>query len=81
MRTHGRSHVVNGRTGQQMPLDVAILEEMDKHSERYAIIERLGASTLRVALIQGTEDPFKETTPQLEQVITQTLQQIKDWSS
>ncbi|MDQ0722831.1 pimeloyl-ACP methyl ester carboxylesterase [Paenibacillus sp. W4I10] len=115
MRTHGRSHVVNGRTGQQMPLDMAILEDLDKHSKRYAIIDRLASSTLRVALIQGTEDPqrlrdgsaslvqarpdipwhqipegnhtfntvhpFKETTPQLEQAITQTLQQIKDWSS
>lgn len=115
MRTHGSSHVVNGRTGQQMPLDVAILEDLDKHSERYAVIDRLASSSVRVALIQGTADgqrlrdgsaalvqarpdipwhqipdgnhtfntvhPFKETTPQLEQVITLTLQQIKDWNS
>lgn len=41
MRTHGRSHVTNGRTGQQMPLDVSILEDLDAHKERYAIIDRL----------------------------------------
>ncbi|SHN79229.1 Lysophospholipase, alpha-beta hydrolase superfamily [Paenibacillus sp. ov031] len=56
MRTHGRSHVTNGRTGQQMPLDVSILEDLDAHKERYAIIDRLASSPLRVALIQGTED-------------------------
>ncbi|MGC5776870.1 alpha/beta hydrolase family protein [Paenibacillus pabuli] len=113
MRTHGRSHVTNARTNQQMPLDVSILEDLEKYKERYAIIDRLASSSLRVALFQGTEDsqrlqdgsaalvrvrpdipwhqiaggnhtfntvhPFQETTPQLEQVITETLGQIAVW--
>ncbi|WP_440116069.1 alpha/beta hydrolase family protein [Paenibacillus sp. QZ-Y1] len=114
MRTHGRSHVINGRTGQQMPLDVCIIDDLEQHRERYAIIDRLSSSPLRVALIQGTEDgkrlrdgsaalvqarpdipwhqipggnhtyntvhPFTGTTPQLEQVITETLRQLEAWS-
>ncbi|MDR6726827.1 alpha-beta hydrolase superfamily lysophospholipase [Paenibacillus amylolyticus] len=114
MRTHGRSYVTNGRTGQQMPLDVLILDDLDQHKARYAIIERLTQSTLPVVLIQGTEDsarlregsstlvqarhdipwlqipggthtfntvhPFQETTPQLEQAISETRRQIDEWN-
>lgn len=56
MRENGRSYVMNGRTGQQMPLDVAILEDMDRHKERYDILGRIPTASFKVALIQGSDD-------------------------
>lgn len=56
MREQGRSHVENTRTGQQLPLDVVILEDLERNKEQYAIIERLATSPLQAVLIQGTED-------------------------
>lgn len=57
MRRNGRSHVLNGRTGQQMPLDKVILEDLERQRERYDLLGRLACSKdFPVALIQGTED-------------------------
>lgn len=56
MRELGRSHVENTRTGQQLPLDVIILEDLERNQGQYAIIDRLAASSLPAVLIQGTED-------------------------
>ncbi|MGG6312592.1 alpha/beta hydrolase family protein [Paenibacillus macerans] len=58
MRTAGRSYVVNGRTGQRMPLDKAILDDLERQRGRYDIIPRLTAAgpLFPVVLIQGTED-------------------------
>ncbi|AWB46788.1 alpha/beta hydrolase [Paenibacillus sp. CAA11] len=56
MREQGRSYVLNGRTGQQMPLDVVILEDLEQQRERYDIVSRLSKSTFPAILIQGTAD-------------------------
>jgi predicted esterase len=56
MREKGRSYVLNGRTQQQMPLDVEILEDMAANAERFNIMERAKIGELPIALIQGTED-------------------------
>lgn len=56
MRENGRSYVLNGRTGQQMPLDVAILKDMDRQHERYNILGRISSATFKIALIQGSDD-------------------------
>ncbi|WP_042201470.1 alpha/beta hydrolase family protein [Paenibacillus camerounensis] len=56
MRTAGRSHVLNGRTGQQMPLDAVILEDLERQAERYNILERMKSARFPAILIQGTED-------------------------
>lgn len=56
MRENGRSCVMNGRTGQQMPLDVVILEDMNRQHERYNILGRISSATFKIALIQGSDD-------------------------
>lgn len=56
MVTNGRAYIQNARTNQDMPLDVVILEDIDKHRQRYDIIERAPSSTLPIVLLQGTED-------------------------
>lgn len=59
MRKNGRSFAQNGRTGQQMPLDVAILDDLEHHKERYDILERLTKVSFPIVLIQGTKDEVR----------------------
>lgn len=60
MRRNGRSYVLNGRTNQQMPLDVVIIEDLEQQKERYDIIGRLSRhKDFPVVLIQGSEDGAK----------------------
>ncbi|AIQ11120.1 alpha/beta hydrolase family protein [Paenibacillus durus] len=56
MREKGRAYVLNGRTGQQMPLDAVILEDLERQKERYNIIERMRTAKFPVTLIQGSND-------------------------
>ena len=56
MRATGRSYTLNGRTKQMMPLDLEILEDMERNQERFDIIGRVSGATFPIALIQGTED-------------------------
>ncbi|WP_025690724.1 alpha/beta hydrolase family protein [Paenibacillus zanthoxyli] len=56
MREKGRAYVLNGRTGQQMPLDAVILEDLERQKERYNIIERMRTAKFPVTLIQGSKD-------------------------
>lgn len=56
MRVHGRAHVLNGRTGQQMPLDAVILEDLERQADRYNILARMKTASFPVVLIQGSED-------------------------
>ncbi|WP_410770846.1 alpha/beta hydrolase [Fontibacillus sp. BL9] len=56
MRHAGRSYVLNGRTGQQMPLDRVILDDLDLQRNRYDILGRMASSHFPVVLIQGSED-------------------------
>jgi len=53
----GRIHVSNQRTGQAMPLDKTLLEDLDRHSALLDIEE--AAQTLRMPwlLVHGTADP------------------------
>jgi pimeloyl-ACP methyl ester carboxylesterase len=59
MKSKGRSYVYNGRTQQQMPLDLVILEDMKEHQDRYHILERVKSAKTPIALIQGSEDSQK----------------------
>ncbi|MNI06958.1 Alpha/beta hydrolase family protein [compost metagenome] len=60
MRRNGRSYVLNGRTNQQMPLDVIIIEDLERQQERYDILGRLSHHRdFPVVLIQGSEDGAK----------------------
>lgn len=56
MRTTGSTYTLNGRTKQNMPLDLEILEDMESNSERFNIIGRISGAAFPIALIQGTED-------------------------
>lgn len=57
MREFGRSYVMNGRTGQQMPLDKIILDDLNLQHERYDILGRMAhGSQFPAVLIQGSED-------------------------
>ncbi|SEU29237.1 S9 family peptidase [Paenibacillus sp. NFR01] len=56
MREKGRSHVLNGRTGQQMPLDAVLLDDLERHAARYNLLERMKDAHFPVILIQGSED-------------------------
>ncbi|MNC32670.1 hypothetical protein D3C75_810320 [compost metagenome] len=48
--------MLNGRTGQQMPLDAVLIEDLERQAERYNILERMKSASFPVILIQGTED-------------------------
>lgn len=56
MREKGRTHVLNGRTGQQMPLDAVIIEDLEQQAERYNLMERMKQARFPAVLIQGSED-------------------------
>ncbi|GIQ67917.1 alpha/beta fold hydrolase [Xylanibacillus composti] len=56
MREGKRAYVTNARTGQQLPLDPVILEDLEANRERFAIVERITTAQVPIALIQGTED-------------------------
>ncbi|MEW9698027.1 alpha/beta hydrolase family protein [Paenibacillus sp. SI8] len=56
MRERGRSYTLNGRTKQQMPLDLVILEDMEQNADRYDLIGRVKEAVFPITLIQGTED-------------------------
>ncbi|MZQ81781.1 alpha/beta fold hydrolase [Paenibacillus sp. 5J-6] len=56
MRTAGRTFTLNGRTKQNMPLDLEILEDMESNRGRFDIIGRISGAAFPIVLIQGTED-------------------------
>lgn len=56
MRSQGRSYVLNGRTGQQMPLDAVIIEDLELQAERYNLLERMKEAAFPAILIQGSQD-------------------------
>jgi pimeloyl-ACP methyl ester carboxylesterase len=56
MRAAGRTYTMNGRTKQNMPLDLEILEDMEHNRERFDIVGRISTANFPIALIQGTED-------------------------
>ncbi|WP_410513374.1 alpha/beta hydrolase [Paenibacillus sp. BR2-3] len=56
MKDKGRAYVLNGRTGQQMPLDAIILEDLEQQQERYNLLKRMEHSTFPAILIQGSQD-------------------------
>jgi uncharacterized protein len=55
-RREGRVHVLNGRTGQQMPLDLALLEDLE--ANRASLDPEAAASRVRVPwlIVHGGDD-------------------------
>lgn len=56
MRRHGRTVTINARTNQEMPLDVEILDDLERNESRFNLIRRTRSVKLPIVLIQGTED-------------------------
>jgi pimeloyl-ACP methyl ester carboxylesterase len=56
MRQKGRTFIRNARTKQDMPLDIAILHDIEVNQDRFNILERVKSTKVPIALIQGTED-------------------------
>ncbi|WP_438446373.1 alpha/beta hydrolase family protein [Gorillibacterium sp. sgz5001074] len=56
MRETGRAYTRNARTGQDMPLDRVILEDMDANRERFDLIGRIPGLRVPAVLIQGEKD-------------------------
>ncbi|KRF32116.1 alpha/beta hydrolase family protein [Paenibacillus sp. Soil787] len=56
MRATGRTYTMNGRTKQNMPQDLEILEDMEHNRERFDIVGRISGAKFPITLIQGTED-------------------------
>ncbi|KRE90470.1 lysophospholipase [Paenibacillus sp. Soil766] len=56
MRSTGRSYTLNGRTKQMMPLDLEILEDMERNEARFDIVGRIRDASFPITLVQGTED-------------------------
>ncbi len=56
MKRNGRAWIKNARTGQDMPLDREIAEDLERHRERFDILGRIRSANVPIALIQGTDD-------------------------
>lgn len=62
-RQEGRIHVLNGRTGQQMPLDVTLLEDFEANRVRFDVTKAATEVDVSWLVIHGTEDaavPFHD---------------------
>jgi hypothetical protein len=56
MRENGRTFTMNGRTKQNMPLGLEILQDMELNRQRYDIKGRITEAAFPIVLIQGSED-------------------------
>ncbi|MGG0812806.1 alpha/beta fold hydrolase [Paenibacillus alvei] len=69
MRQSGRSAVINARTKEALPLDRAMLEDLEANVERYALTERIKDADFPLILVQGSDDlpGFREGSAKLVQ--------------
>lgn len=56
-RSAGRVWVLNSRTGQQMPLDLTLLEDFEANRERLDIPTAAAALAVPWLVVHGTDDP------------------------
>ncbi|OYD07500.1 alpha/beta hydrolase family protein [Paludifilum halophilum] len=57
MREHGRTFIPNARTGQQMPIDREVLEDLESNRERFNLLDRLPRFHRPLLILQGENDP------------------------
>ena len=55
-RESGRVHVLNSRTGQQMPLDVSLLEDFEANAERLSILDAASEVKAPWLIVHGRDD-------------------------
>ncbi|EGL83516.1 hypothetical protein CathTA2_0912 [Caldalkalibacillus thermarum TA2.A1] len=56
MREKGRTFIDNARTGQKMPIDLEVIEDIEANQARFNIVERAKTTHVPIFLIQGTDD-------------------------
>ena len=62
-RREGKIEIPNLRTGQQMPMDVSVLEDIEANLDKYDILRACSELTLPLLVVHGDEDetvPFSE---------------------
>lgn len=52
----GQASIPNARTGQEMPIDREVLEDIEAHRERFDLLKRLPAFEKPILILQGEED-------------------------
>lgn len=55
-RERGRIHIPNARTGQDMPLDIGLLEDLERNRDRLDILAAAGRVAAPWCIIHGTDD-------------------------
>lgn len=53
----GRGWIPNARTGQNMPIDREVLEDIEQHREQFDLLQRLTDYEKPILILQGEEDP------------------------
>ena len=56
-RRDGRVHVLNSRTGQEMPLDLTLLEDYEQNRDRLDILAAAGRMSIPWLIVHGSADP------------------------
>lgn len=56
MQKKGRTYILNGRTGQKMPIDREVLEDLQANHDRFDLLHRLPDYHKPILILQGEED-------------------------
>lgn len=56
IRKKGRATLLNARTGQEMPVDREVLDDIELHRERFDLLSRLPGFTKPILILQGDKD-------------------------
>ncbi|PTX51485.1 dienelactone hydrolase family protein [Melghirimyces profundicolus] len=57
IREKGRGFIPNARTGQDMPVDREVLDDIESNRERFDLLRRLRSFDKPILILQGDEDP------------------------
>lgn len=76
-RSAGRIHVANQRTGQQMPLDLTLLEDIEAHRERLDVLGAAERVAVPWLIVHGTEDATVDPSDARALADSGTLTQLK----
>lgn len=56
IREKGRAGIPNTRTGQMMPIDREVLDDMEAHRDKFDLLKRLPAFKKPILILQGEKD-------------------------
>ncbi|WP_232699591.1 alpha/beta hydrolase [Brevibacillus daliensis] len=52
----GVSYIINGRTGQEMPITQVVIDDVDQNQEAYHLVEKVRHMSQPICIIQGDKD-------------------------